>query len=127
MPTPKSVVTFDDSDGEYGKTEKGEEYKEYKRTDIVRLCERRDEVASLIDELEEEKKALENQMGKVMQDKEEFKLPGWKVTFKVGAQRETCSAQKVKDYFAAMKKEVPSGLINLSEAKRGVRFYKLKK
>lgn len=126
VPTPKSVVTFDEANGEYGKTEKGEEYKEYKCSDIVRLCERRDEVSALIDELEEEKKALENQMGKVMQDKEEFKLPGWKVTFKVGSQRETCSAQKVKDYFAAMKKEVPSGLINLSEAKRGVRFYKLK-
>ena len=58
-----------------------------------------------------------------MKDKEEFIMPRWKVTFKEGAQREFASAKAIKEYFAAMGKEVPSGMITLSEKKRGIRFW----
>lgn len=119
-----SVVTFDEESGEAGRTDKGEVYNEYKCSDIKALCERRQEVSELIEQLESEKTSLENQMCNVMKENEVFELPGWKVTFKMGSQREMASAQKVKDYFAAMKKEVPAGMITLTSAKRGVRFYK---
>lgn len=120
-----SVVTFDEADGEEGKTENGEAYTEYKRSDIVALCEKRQEVDEMISQLEAEKDALDNQMCNVMKEKETFMLPGWKVTFKMGTQREMCSSQKVKDYFKAMNKEVPKDMITLTNAKRGVRFWKL--
>ena len=120
---PDSVVTFDESMGENGRDDTGAVYNEYKMSDLVALCDRRAEMVKCRDDLDEQIAAFDVQMASIMKDKEEFLLPRWKVTFKEGAQREFASVKAVKDYFAAIGKEVPSGMITLSEKKRGIRFW----
>ena len=120
---PDSVVTFDESMGEIGRDNTGSVYDEYKMSDLVALCDRRAEMVKCRDELDEQIDAFDVQMASIMKDREEFILPKWKVTFKEGAQREFASAKAIKEYFAALGKEVPSGMITLSEKKRGIRFW----
>lgn len=121
--TPESVVTFDEAMGEVGRDQSGAVYDEYKMSDILALCDRRAEIENLVKELEEQKLALENQMANVMKDKEEFLLPRWRVTYKNGSARETANVKAIKEYFSALGKEVPNGMISQTEPKRGIRFW----
>ena len=121
--TPQSIVTFNEIYGEVGRDGNGGLYDEYKMSDILAICDRRAEIDGIINELEEQKAALETQMAAIMKDKEEFIMPRWKVTYKEGAQREFASVAAIKEYFKALGKEVPSNMITLSEKKRGIRFW----
>lgn len=121
--TPDSVVTFDENMGEIGRDSTGAVYDEFKKSDILAICDKRAEIDQVIKELEEQKDAIDVQMSAIMKDKEEFILPRWKVTFKEGSQREFANVKVLKDYFSALGKEVPSGMITVSEKKRSIRFW----
>ena len=121
--TPPAQYNFDEAMGEVGRDGQGAIYDEYKMSDILGLCDKRAEIDSVIKELDEQKSAIETQMAAIMKDKEEFLLPRWRVTYKDGAQREYGNVKAIKEYFAAIGKEVPKDMITTSEKKRGIRFW----
>lgn len=119
---PSSVVTFDEIN-DYGVQNDGNVYVGAKREDVVAIAKRRQQIADLIKQLEEEKSQCENQMRLCMKDKETFKIPGFKITCKMGTARRFAQLKKVEEYFEAQNIPVPEGMISESEPTREVRFW----
>lgn len=123
--TEDSVVTFD-SAAEYGVQDDGQLFIEAKSEDVIDLVEQRIEVAKTIKELQAEQSKLEDLIIAIMKDKEMFKCPCGKVTYKNSVTRKFAKVQEVEDYFAANNLEVPKGMITGGEPTRTLRFTEAK-
>lgn len=123
---PDSVVTFDSSDA-YGLVEGSDEFIEVKGIEICRLVEQRLEYDRIEKEIKKERESVDNKIMALMKEKEKFLVPGCSVTFTMQKGRETGSVAAIKKYFESLNQPIPNGLITVSEAKRGIRFYPTKK
>ena len=120
-----SIVTFD-SASEYGIQEDGQIYLGAKSAEVRRLIQQRMEYVEMVEQLEKEQTEVENQIMKLMKEKETYIVPGWKVTYKEIAGRKFAKVAEIEKYFATKNEEVPKGMITESESARGLRFYSQK-
>ena len=121
-PKPDSVVTFDSAE-EYGVQEDGRVFVDARGDEVCRIIEQRCEYDETIKMLEKEKKECDNQLAKIMQDKEKFVVPGCSVTYKIRVGTERANVNVVKAYFEARGEKIPNGMITKDDDTRGIRFY----
>lgn len=123
---PSSVVTFDDTD-HYGVQEDGNVYVEAKGDEVLNLVKQRMQYKAMMEQLAHDQAEVENQLISRMKDKETFLMPGFKVTYKEIAGSRRASLKDVEAYFTSRKIPIPEGIITVSSARRGLRFYEVGK
>lgn len=111
-PVPDSVVEYspDSPDG----------------AELLAMLGERKALNAEIEERENKVDAIDAAIALKMNSTETATLPGWKITYKNGTPRRTCSVADLEAYYSSQGVAVPCGLVKTSEAKRSLRVSEVK-